>query len=35
MGSCFSTTIKPTEPQQVTKYRHPKKKSIRESVKPK
>lgn len=35
MGSCFSVTVKPTEPQQVTKHRTPKKKSIRESVKPK
>ncbi len=31
MGSCLSAYVKPAEPQQVTKQRHPKKKSIRPS----
>ncbi len=33
MGNCLSTTT--AEPQQVTKQRHPKKKSIRQTLKPK
>ena len=32
MGSCFSINKQSAEPQQITKYRHPKKKSIRPST---
>ena len=34
MGNCCSIKSRPTEAQQVTKYRHPKKKSIRPSTNP-